>query len=49
MARDSVITRIKKQYSAPNTSDAQKEVLSKQWDEIKRKVPTEKSNIKRCN
>ena len=43
--RDSVITRIKKQYSAPNTSDAQKEVLSKQWDEINVKFPTEKATL----
>jgi membrane dipeptidase len=43
--RDSVTTRIKKQYSNPNTSDAQKEVLSKQWDEINVKFPTEKATL----
>lgn len=43
--RDSVIARIKEQYYASNVSDQQKEVLSKEWDEINKKYPTEKATL----
>ncbi len=43
--RDSVIARFKKRYSAPNISEAQKEVLAKEWDEINIKYPTEKATL----
>jgi membrane dipeptidase len=44
-AKDSVVARIKKEYSLPNLSEKGKETLAKEWDEIHTKFPAKLASV----